>query len=310
VNSTISAGVACTNEKQGPVGVIGLGIMGSAMAANLLKAGFDVAGTDILTERCHPLSQAGGTALPHAREVGKRCRYLVLSLPSEQALNAVCIELAESCIAGAIVVDTSTLPLPAKLSARDVLARSGVILLDCPVSGTGSQARNRDLVVFASGPADALRQAGPIISGFARACYNFGEFGNGMKVKAVANLLVGIHIVATAEALLLAVRSGLDSALVVKAVADGGGGSRMLQVRGPVMAERGWNVANMKNSVWQKDIALIREALASAGCPSPLFSATIPIYQAAMDMGHAEHDMAAVYEVLERLASASQNCRP
>lgn len=272
------------------------------MAANLVKAGFEVFGTDILAERRAELTAAGGTAVADAGEVGKRCRSIVTSLASEAALADVCAALAGSCARGAIVVETSMMPLAAKWKAHDLLARQGVILLDCPVSGTGSQARKRDLAVFASGNANAIKAARPVIGGFARACYELGEFGNGMKVKAVANLLVGIHIVAAAEAVLLAVRSGLDPSLVVTAVADGGGGSRMLQVRGPVMAERTWDEANMKNSVWQKDMKVISDALDAAGCPSPLFSAAVPIYKAAMESGHGEHDMAAVYEVLERMA--------
>lgn len=289
----------------GPVGVVGLGIMGSAMAANLVKAGFDVVGTDLVAEYRKRLIDAGGTAAADAGEVGTRCRSIILSLPSDGALQAVCGDLATGCSEGAIVLETSTLPVAAKQKARELLADHGVILLDAPLSGTGAQARNADLVVFASGDAAAIREVAPIMAGFSRAHYDLGEFGNGMKMKLVANHLVAIHNVAAAEAILLGVRSGLDAATLVDVIGDGAGSSRMFQVRGPSMVDRTWDEAAITNRVFQKDLRLIGEALVAAGCPAPLFSATLPLYTAAMALGHAEHDPAAVYEVLERMVQAS-----
>ena len=290
---------------RGPVGVIGLGNMGSAMAVNLVKAGFEVIGTDIVAQNRSALKKAGGTALTDACAVGKRCRRIILSLPSEAALQTVCADLAASCLSGTIVIETGTLPLTAKLKARDALADQGVTLLDCTLSGTGAQAKNRDLAVYASGDTKAIKAFRPIIDAFARACYDLGGFGNGTRMKFVANLLVAIHNVAAAEAILLGVRSGLDPATLLKVIGDGAGSSRMFQVRGPAMVNRTWDEAMITNKVWQKDLKLIGEALKDAGSPAPLFCATIPLYTAALATGHAEHDTAAVYEVFERMAGMS-----
>ena len=287
-----------------PVGVIGLGNMGSAMAANLVKAGFDVVGTDLVATSRAALIEAGGRVAVDAREVGTSCRHIILSLPSDGALQTVCADLAASCAEGTIVLETSTLPAAGKLQAQRLLADHGVILLDAPLSGTGAQARNADLVVFASGNAEAIRELGPVMAGFSKAHHDLGEFGNGMKMKLVANHLVAIHNVAAAEAILLAVRTGLDPATIVEIIGDGAGGSRMFQVRGPAMVARTWGEATITNRVFQKDLRLIGEALVGAGSPAPLFSATLPLYTAAMASGHAEHDPAAVYEVLERMARA------
>ncbi len=290
------------DSSSGPVGVIGLGNMGSAMAANLVKSGFTVIATDLIAEYRDELTRAGGTAVPDASTVGKRCRTIILSLPSEAALHAVAADLAASCSPGTIVIETGTLPVAGKLKARTVLAERGITLLDCPLSGTGSQAKERDLAVYASGDEQAIREILPIIDGFSRVCYNLGEFGNGMKMKFVANLLVAIHNVAAAEGILLGVRSGLDPATVVKVIGDSAGSSRMFQVRAPSMVNRTWDEPMIKNAVWQKDLKLIGEALLAAGSPAPLFAATIPLYTAALATGHADHDTAAVYEVLERMA--------
>ena len=283
------------------VGMIGLGIMGSAMSANLVKAGFEVFGYDPVESACKKLRKAGGTPCDSAVEVAKRCGRIVLSLPSEAALDAVCAELLAAGVANRVLAETSTLPEPAKLRARDALAARGLVLLDCPLSGTGGQAVTRDLAVYASGDAKAIAAFGPVFEGFARVRYDVGEFGNGIRMKLVANLLVAIHNLSTAEAILLGQRSGLDPAQVVRVVADGAGGSRMFQVRGPMMVDRSWDAATMKVSIWQKDMKLIHEALQRTGTPAPLFAATLPVYNAAMALGHGEDDTAAVYSVLEHM---------
>ena len=287
------------------VGVIGLGIMGSAMAGNLVKAGFAVAGYDPVAPARARLKTAGGTPCKSARDVASRCRFIVLSLPSEAALDAVCEELLGAGVRGLIVAETSTLPLTAKQRALKRLKSGGITLLDCPLSGTGAQAQNRDLAVYASGSARAIGEFAPVFDGFARVRYNVGAFGNGIRMKLVANLLVAIHNVSTAEALLMGVRSGLDPAQIVEVVADGAGGSRMFQIRGPMMVDRSWATATMKVSTWQKDMRLIGEALAASDTPAPLFAATVPIYNAAMALGHGGDDTGAVYAVLERLVGGN-----
>ncbi len=286
-------------------GVIGLGIMGSAISANLVKAGFTVHGFDPVPAARARLKRAGGHPCRDAADVAARCRFIVLSLPSVEALDEACAQLIASGRRERIVAETSTLPLAAKERARKRLRAHGITLLDCPLSGTGAQAVTRDLAVYASGDARAIREISAVFDGFARVRYDVGRFGNGIRMKLVANLLVAIHNVAAAEAILMGVRSGLDAAQVVRVVADGAGGSRMLQVRGPMMVERTWDQATMKVSTWQKDMRLIGEALAASDTPAPLFAATIPIYNAAMALGHGDDDTGAVYAVLERLTGTA-----
>ncbi|GAB3646845.1 NAD(P)-dependent oxidoreductase [Ramlibacter alkalitolerans] len=287
------------------VGVVGLGIMGSAMSANLLKAGFAVFGSDPVARARRKLADAGGTAFASATEVAHEARFIVLSLPSEAALEAVCGELIASSTKRLVVAETSTLPESAKRRAHDLLAEHGITLLDCPLSGTGAQAVNRDLAVYASGEAAAIKAFAPVFEGFARARYDVGAFGNGTRMKLVANLLVAIHNVSTAEAILMGARAGLDPAQIVEVVADGAGGSRMFQVRGPVMVDRSWDKATMKVSTWQKDMRLINELLQGTATPAPLFAACLPVYNAAMALGHGDADTAAVFAVLEQMVGGA-----
>lgn len=274
--------------------------MGSAMAANLVKAGFDVFGYDPVARAGARLKKAGGHACRDVADVAQHCRHIVLSLPSEAALDQVCAELIAANVKGLVAAETSTLPESAKKRAQEVLAKHRITLLDCPLSGTGAQALTRDLAVYASGDSKAIRAFAPVFDGFARVRYDVGPFGNGIRMKLVANLLVAIHNVSTAEAILMGVRSGLDAAMVVKVVADGAGGSRMFQVRGPAMVDRSWADATMKVSTWQKDMRLINDALQATDTPAPLFASTMPIYNAAMALGHGMDDTASVYAVLER----------
>ena len=281
------------------IGVIGLGIMGSAMAANLAKAGYAVHGYDIVPERRAALKKAGGVPQATIARVARAAQVLITSLPSAAALHAVAAELAAK---GRVVMETSTLPIEEKERARATLAKKGVVLLDCPLSGTGAQARAKDLVVYASGDRKAFAAAEPFMPGFSRAHHYLGAFGNGSKMKFVANLMVAIHNVSAAEAFVLGMKAGLAPKAIYQVQAESAGTSRMFQVRGPMMVAGNYSEATMKNEMWQKDMKIIGEFAARLDVPTPLFNASAAIYNAAMAQGYAKEDTAAVCAVLEAMA--------
>jgi 3-hydroxyisobutyrate dehydrogenase-like beta-hydroxyacid dehydrogenase len=283
------------------IGFLGLGIMGSAMSGNLIKAGFAVYGFDPTNAARARLKKAGGTPCTSMEDLASRVDVIISSLPHAQALIDASHAVAKAGKKGLIVVDTSTLDIDDKVSAQHILAKKGITLLDCPLSGTGAQAVRKDLSIYSSGPAKAVEQLTAVFEGFAKANYYLGEFGNGMKMKLMANLLVAIHNVSTAEVLLFGERFGIRPDVAVKVLSDGAGGSRMLDVRGPMMVNQTWDQATMKVSVWQKDMKLIGAALAQTHTAAPLFAATIPVYNAAMGLGHAENDTAAVFDVLSHM---------
>jgi 3-hydroxyisobutyrate dehydrogenase-like beta-hydroxyacid dehydrogenase len=286
-----------------PVGMIGLGIMGSAMSANLMTAGFKVVGYYVVPRARQDHRKAGGSVARNCQDIAKKCDFIVTSLPSSEALLQTAADLAKSSRANQIVIETSTLPINVKEEARKRFAARGTILLDCTLSGTGAQARVKDLIVYASGDQKSCRRIAPVLEGFARGRYYVGSFGAGCKVKFVANLLVAIHNVAAAEAMVLAMKSGLDPAMVLKVVADGAGSSRMLQVRGPMMAKGDYSDATMKVQTWQKDMTIIGDYARKIDCPTPLFSASGPFYTAAMAMGRGAEDTGVVCAVLEQMAN-------
>jgi 3-hydroxyisobutyrate dehydrogenase-like beta-hydroxyacid dehydrogenase len=284
------------------VGVIGLGIMGGAIAGNLVKAGFSVPGYDVLADKVAAHVQRGGTAASSIAAVAGAADIVVTSLPSVAALDDVVAALTGSAKRGTVVIECSTFPIDDKQRAHDALNEAGVAVLDCPLSGTGAQAVTKDLVVYASGARAAYERCGDVFAGFSRANYFLGAFGNGSKMKFVANLLVSIHNVATAEAFTLGMKAGLDPQQILEVVGAGAGVSRVFQLRGPMMVENKYDDASMKLDVWQKDVKVIGEFAAKLGCPTPLFSAALPIYAAAIAQGRGLEDTAAVCAVLEEMA--------
>jgi len=170
--------------------VIGLGIMGGAMSGNLVKAGFAVAGYDPIARRRAQLKRSGGRPANDIAGAVRDAPFAITSLPAAAALLEVAAAIAGAGKPGLIVIETSTLPIEVKEKARDVLAACGIVLLDCPLSGTGAQARVRDLSVYASGPRSAVQRCAPVFEAFAREHFHLGPFGTGSKMKFLANLLV------------------------------------------------------------------------------------------------------------------------
>ncbi len=203
-----------------------------------------------------------------------------------------------------MIAELSTFSLDDKTQAEAALRAAGHTMLDCPLSGTGAQARTKDLVVYASGERAAIKSMMPVFADFSRAAHDLGGFGNGMKMKFVANLLVAIHNVASAEAMVLGMKAGLDPAQIFKLITAGAGNSRVFELRAPMMVQDNYAGENltMRVSTWQKDMKVIGEYAASVGCPTPLFSATEPIYRAALSTGHADEDTGSVCAVLEAMA--------
>ncbi|MCS0496264.1 NAD(P)-dependent oxidoreductase [Ancylobacter sp. MQZ15Z-1] len=285
--------------KKEAVGIVGLGIMGSAYAKNLLERGYEVVGTDVTEPAMATLTAQGGRAVGSAREVAEGADILLLALPSVKALEIVTADLAGALRPGAVVCEMGTLPIEAKEACRAALEPKGAIVLDCPVSGTGAQAAVRDLAIYASGEEAGFRKVEAAFGAFARDVRYCGGFGTGIKLKYIANLLVTIHNLSTAEALLLAERSGLDLNLVFDAIRSGAGNSRMFEVRAPLMIENRYEPATMKHDIYIKDLQLIMDFAREMRAPTPLMAACLPFYFAALAEGRGKEDTASLFAVLK-----------
>lgn len=288
------------------VGVVGLGAMGSAFATNLASAGFDVLGHDVDQARADRLRDHGVRATS-LDELGRQAEVVVTSLPSVSALNDVVAGLevvdGQDPPQRRVLAEAGTLPVSAKEAAASRLGARGFTVLDTPISGTGAQALTRDLAVYASGDRAAVDSCRDVFAGFARSCHYVGEFGTGMTVKLVANLLVAVHNVAAAEALLLGQRAGVDSQTLLDVLTDGAGTSRMLEVRGPLMLAGEYEPATATVGMFEKDLALISSLAAAHESPTPLLAASAPLYSEAAAEGRRAQDAASVMAVLERWAT-------
>jgi 3-hydroxyisobutyrate dehydrogenase-like beta-hydroxyacid dehydrogenase len=284
------------------VGVIGLGIMGGAMARNLKQGGWRVLGYDTDPERRQALAEAGIEICFDAASVAAIAPVLITSLPKPAALHATAEALAAAKLPKRVIVEASTFTLADKQAAEATLRAAGHTLLDCPLSGTGAQAEKKDLVIYASGDAQAIAALNPLFLGFGRAAYDLGAFGNGTKMKFVANLLVAIHNAASAEAMVLAEKAGLDPVQVVELVRSGAANSRVFELRAGMMAKRDYLPPTMRNSTWSKDLDVIGEFARDLQVPVPLFSAVLPLHAAVLAGGHGGEDTAAIHAVLAKMA--------
>jgi len=292
------------------VGVIGLGIMGSAMANALIGAGYRVIGYDVRTKPRRRLKRDGGRCMSSCGAVARSADALITSLPSVAALDVVVREIAAAARATQrkskprlIVIETSTLPIADKERAMKSLKRVGVTALDCPISGTARRLKDGAWTIFASGNAKACREITPILAVFTRNAPYVGAFGNGSKLKFVANHLVAIYNVAVGETMTFARKMGLNPQQVWDLFAASPVvGTGVFRLRGKFMVERKYLPPTMKIEVWQKDMQVIGDMAKSVDCPMPLFATCVPIYSAAMAQGLSQHDTAAVCEVLDSMA--------
>ncbi len=289
-------------RENGTVGIVGMGIMGGAFAQNLLTGGWRVIGYDIAPARRRAMARLGVEIAADAGEVAKKARDIITSLPDPDALFSTAAVIAKSGAPRCVVIEASTFKIEDKAKAASALRKAGHLLLDCPVSGTGAQARTKDLVVYASGGPAEIKRLRPMISAFSRGLFDLGEFGNGSRMKYVANLLVAINNVASAEAMVLGMKAGLPPQQIFELIRSGAGNSRVFELRAPMMVKDDYRDATMKISVWQKDMDVIGSYARKIGVPTPMFDASKAIYAKALAGGRGAQDTAAVCAVLEKMA--------
>ena len=281
------------------VGVIGLGKMGLPIAQNLMERGFNVVG--YRRSGTAELAALGGTGAQSAAEVASSSDVLLSILPDVAALREVILGRNGTLTKlrpGTVHVEMSTLDVPEKAALLDRVRSSGGDLLDCPISGTPAMVRPRAATTFVSGEeasVDAVREVLDAISG---PWVYTGAFGTGARLKYVASLLVAVHTVATAEAMLLARRSGLDLELVQRTLDDSIASSAIWQRRGPLVRERRWTPAPGPIATLHEILDQIEDQTAAIGTTLPLFAVAKQLYDTALADGWGALDIAAVHDLL------------
>ena len=284
------------------IGFIGVGTMGMPITQNLIKSGYRVVG--FRRSSLDAFEKAGGVSARSAADVGAQADIVLSCLPSTEALDDAMQGpngLIRTARAGQIVVELGSHPVPDKKRQIAPLKEKGAIFVDGEVSGTPGMVSARKAVVYLAGDADACKKAERVVAGFADSCLYFGEFGAASRVKLINNLLVAINIAATAEAMSLGLKAGVDVPLMIKAVATGSGGSTQFGIRAPWMAERRFQPVQGAVPGLQHYFDMIGDMADQLGVATPILDCVTPLYQRFMDMGFGGDDVARMVDVLSAL---------
>jgi len=288
-------------------GVIGLGNIGGGVAKNLVAAGYNVVGYDTDPDR---ITAAGAHEAGDAAEVSARTDLVVLAVPTLSAWRASLAAMTASGRRGLIVADLCTFPLDEKELAYEELARVGIRLLDCPVSGARPQAQAGELAMLVSGDADAFARARPALECFCSSVTHVGAYGVSSKIKYVINLMITIQNMACAEAFLLARKAGLDLQQMADAVMDSAAYSKVFEIRAEKWITGDYDDPTAELAIQLKDKDIIRDFADAVGSPTPMFDAAIPYYIAAGSQGRSKQDAASILAVLEAMAGIPRDGGP
>jgi 3-hydroxyisobutyrate dehydrogenase-like beta-hydroxyacid dehydrogenase len=284
------------------VGVVGLGLLGHAVASRLVAAGHRVVGHDVVPARGDALKMLGGEPASSVAGVTAESEIVCTLLPSLDAVEHVVLGrggIVDTARPGTTVVQMSTIsPTLTEKLARDVTAR-GHGFLDCPVSGTSGMVERGNGVIFVGGERALFDRWQATLAAVLPRPIFVGRAGQAMTLKLVANLLVALHSAAAAEALTMARRAGLDLGLVLDVLGSGAATSRMLEVRGPLIAQ-GEFPPQMKLDLFMKDLHLIQDAARAVDAPLPLTDVAERLYAAVAAEGHGGEDLAVVARVFEK----------
>jgi L-threonate 2-dehydrogenase len=281
------------------VGVIGLGKMGLPIAQNLMDRGFTVVG--YRRSGTGELVACGGTGAGSPAEVASASDVLLSILPDAAALREVLLGPNGTMVKlrpGTVHVEMSTLDVTEKAALRDHVRTGGGDLLDCPISGTPAMVRPRLATTFVSGDEASVEAVREVLDAISGPWVYTGAFGTGARLKYVANLLVAVHTVATAEAMLLARRSGLDLELVQRTLDDSIASSAIWQRRGPLVRERRWTPAPGPIATLHEILEQIEDQAAAIGTTLPVFAVAKQLYDRALADGWGDLDIAAVHDVV------------
>ncbi len=285
------------------IGFVGIGRIGLPICQNLIKSGYRVLGyrRSSLAE----FEQAGGVPAKSPAEIGAQCDIIFCCLPSAEAMDQVINAsngLIHSARAGQIIAELGSHPVPEKERHMATLAKKGAIFIDGEVSGTPGMVSARKAVIYLGGDADACRKLEPVVNAFADMCLYFGPFGAASKVKLVNNLLVAIHIAAAAEAMALGLKAGVDVDLMIKAIANGSGGSTQFAIRAPWMAQRRFTPVQGNAVTLSHYFGLIADWADRTGTATPLLDRAVELYQRCIDMGLGDnYDIAIMVDVINSL---------
>ena len=283
------------------IGSIGLGAMGGSYAKFLIEDNYTVYGVDPDTQNAEIFTSLGGLLLNNISNLVDKSNVIILSLPTVPIFKEVIneIEVNGRSNESKILIDMNTISLDDKIETKNKLEELNISMVDAPVSGTGAQAKVKDIVVMSSGDKAIVDKCDDIFRSFSKQNIYVGDFGNGIKFKILANLLVTVHNTVTAEALLLGQKAGLEEKMIYEVLNAGAATSVMLDKRMPLMINKNYEPATASMRIFLKDIDVITNYLKSNNLSSPTFEAAANLYNQSKQNIPITHDTAAIYEQLK-----------
>ena len=288
------------------IGLIGLGLMGSALADRLLAAGQAVIGWDIDAERRTALRERGADVARDLQEVFGSCSRVLLSLPGHREVADVVRAAGAAFGRGLTIIDTTTGDPASTEELATALSERGVAYLDATISGSSAQVRAGSATVMVGGETAALEACSDIFALIGPQTFHTGPAGTGAKMKLVTNLVLGLNRAALAEGLAFAESIGLDPALSLAVMRGSLAYSRIMDTKGERMVRRDF-VPDARLSQHLKDVRLIVESGRQAGLPMPLSTAHRAVLEEAEAAGYGDLDNSAIIKVL---LAASRNRVP
>ncbi len=286
------------------IGIIGVGLLGSAVAERLLKGGFEVTGYDTRPEQVEALRPYGLKAAASTAEAALGADLVFTILPSLESVDAAIRGaggLVETAPRNATLIQMSTISPALTRRLGEAAASRGLGFLDAPMSGTSTMVERGDCTIFVGGDRGRAEACQPVFDAIAKKTVYVGEIGMAMLAKLATNLLVGLNTAALAEALVLGAKGGLAPGVLLDILRESAASSKMLEVRGPLMVGHTFE-PQMKVDLFLKDFTLMLEEGHRLGVPLPLTSLTRELTTATSAAGHGNEDLAAIITVLERLA--------
>jgi 2-hydroxy-3-oxopropionate reductase len=288
----------------GPIGLIGLGIMGKPMARNLIKAGHRLVVYDIVPQAVDEIMSEGAEGGRSAKEVAEKCELVITMVPNSPHVKAAIFGengVAEGIKPGSLVVDMSSIDPGVSREVGKGLKEKGVRFLDAPVSGGEPKAIDGTLAIMVGGDQKDFDEAKPYFDAMGSAVL-CGDIGAGQVTKLANQIVVALNIAAVGEALVLAAKSGVDPYLVYKAIRGGLAGSTVMDAKAPMMMDRNFK-PGFRISLHIKDLQNALSAGENTGTPLPLTAMAMQMMQAIKIDGHLEADHSALVHYFEKLAN-------
>jgi 3-hydroxyisobutyrate dehydrogenase-like beta-hydroxyacid dehydrogenase len=288
------------------VGFIGLGRMGLPMSYRLLKAGFDLTVHNRSQGKVQEIANAGAHPATSTAQLTRAAHIVLTCLPDIATVEEVFLGengIIANAQPGQVLVDHSTVGVKTSKACAVAAQRTGALFLDAPISGGTERAANGTLTIMVGGPKEAYQRALPVFQAMGTTIRHMGPTGTGTVVKLVNQLLVGIHQVAAAEAMLLGAKSGADPELVFEVVNSGWGQSFMLARNAPVMLDRNFEGIRTQIKLFVKDLGLIQELAQELNTPIPGGDMAFRLFHEAAERGLGDMDGAAIVLPMEEQAN-------